>query len=195
MPKFILSTHQKGGVGKSTITYNLACAIKDNAKVSVCDLDVQGTLAELRSISEIPIYAGMPELEKLKSSDYDFVFIDSPPYLTGTLPDLLKFIDLVLIPTKVGVADFMAISKTIEIVKNAGKENKALIVLNMVKPKTTLTAEMLESLEKLSLPVAETSLSDLVAFTRSFATYGVDDEKAKNQINGLLVEVFTLLNK
>jgi len=195
MPKFILSTHQKGGVGKSTITYNLACAIKSKAKVAICDLDVQGTLAELKSISEIPIYAGMPELEKLKSSDYDFIFVDSPPYLTGTLPELLKFTDLILIPTKVGVADFMAISKTIEIIRNAGKEKKSLVILNMVKPKTTLTLEMQESLSKLTIPVAETTLSDLVAFTRSFATEGVDEEKASSQINSLLLEVFTLLNK
>lgn len=195
MPKFILSTHQKGGVGKSTITYNLACAIKNKAKVAICDLDVQGTLAELNGISEIPIYAGMPELEKLKSSDYDFIFVDSPPYLTGTLPELLKFTDLILIPTKVGVADFMAISKTIEIIRNAGKEKKSLVILNMVKPKTTLTLEMQESLSKLTIPVAETTLSDLVAFTRSFATEGVDDEKASSQINSLLIEVFTLLNK
>lgn len=195
MPKFILSTHQKGGVGKSTITYNLACAINDNAKVAICDLDVQGTLAELRTISEMPIYAGVSDLEKLKSSDFDFVFVDSPPYLTGTLPELLKFIDVVIVPTKVGVADFMAISKTLEIIKNAGKENKSLIILNMVKPKTTLTVEMQESLSKLSIPVAETMLSDLVAFTRSFATDGVDDEKASGQINNLLVEIFTLLNK
>lgn len=195
MPKFILSTHQKGGVGKSTITYNLACAIKSKAKVAICDLDVQGTLAELKGISEIPIYTGMPELEKLKSSDYDFIFVDSPPYLTGTLPELLKFTDLILIPTKVGVADFMAISKTIEIIRNAGKEKKSLVILNMVKPKTTLTLEMQESLSKLTIPVAETTLSDLVAFTRSFATEGVDEEKASSQINSLLLEVFTLLNK
>lgn len=195
MPKFILSTHQKGGVGKSTITYNLACAINHKVKVAICDLDVQGTLAELRTISKTPIYAGMSDLEKLKSSDYDFVFVDSPPYLTGTLPELLKVIDLVIVPTKVGIADFMAISKTLEIIKNAGKENKSLIILNMVKPKTTLTVEMQESLSKLSIPVAETTLSDLVAFTRSFATDGVDDEKASSQINNLLVEIFTLLNK
>ena len=59
MPKFILSTHQKGGVGKSTITYNLACALNRNAKVVICDLDAQGTLAEIRGISEVPIYSGI----------------------------------------------------------------------------------------------------------------------------------------
>lgn len=195
MPKFILSTHQKGGVGKSTITYNLACALNRNAKAAICDLDAQGTLAEIRGISEVPIYSGISELEKLKSSDYDFVFVDSPPYLTSSLPDLLKFMDAILVPTKVGLADFMAISKTLEMVGDSGKTDKALIVLNMVKPNTTLTTEMQSSLAKVNVPLAETKLSDLVAYTRSFATGGLDEDKAKNQINSLLVEVLTLLSK
>ncbi len=195
MPKFILSTHQKGGVGKSTITYNLACALNRNAKVAICDLDAQGTLAEIRGISEVPIYSGISELEKLKSSDYDFVFVDSPPYLTSSLPDLLKFMDAILVPTKVGLADFMAISKTLEMVGESGKTDKTLIVLNMVKPNTTLTTEMQSSLAKVNVPLAETKLSDLVAYTRSFATGGLDEDKAKNQINSLLVEVLTLLSK
>lgn len=195
MSKFILSTHQKGGVGKSTITYNLACALNRNAKVVICDLDAQGTLAEIRGISEVPIYSGISELEKLKSSDYDFVFVDSPPYLTSSLPDLLKFMDAILVPTKVGLADFMAISKTLEMVGKSGKADNALIVLNMVKPNTTLTTEMQSSLAKVNVPLAETKLSDLVAYTRSFATGGLDEDKAKNQINSLLVEVLTLLSK
>lgn len=195
MPKFILSTHQKGGVGKSTITYNLACALNRNAKAAICDLDAQGTLAEIRGISEVPIYSGISELEKLKSSDYDFVFVDSPPYLTSSLPDLLKFMDAILVPTKVGLADFMAISKTLEMVGDSGKTDRALIVLNMVKPNTTLTTEMQSSLAKVNVPLAETKLSDLVAYTRSFATGGLDEDKAKNQINSLLVEVLTLLSK
>lgn len=195
MPKFILSTHQKGGVGKSTITYNLACALNRNAKAAICDLDAQGTLAEIRGISEVPIYSGISELEKLKSSDYDFVFVDSPPYLTSSLSDLLKFMNAILVPTKVGLADFMAISKTLEMVGESGKTDKTLIVLNMVKPNTTLTTEMQSSLAKVNVPLAETKLSDLVAYTRSFATGGLDEDKAKNQINSLLVEVLTLLSK
>ena len=39
MPKFILIAHQKGGVGKSTLTFNLATNIKEVAKVCIVDLD------------------------------------------------------------------------------------------------------------------------------------------------------------
>ena len=103
--------------------------------------------------------------------------------------------DAILVPTKVGLADFMAISKTLEMVGKSGKADNALIVLNMVKPNTTLTTEMQSSLAKVNVPLAETKLSDLVAYTRSFATGGLDEDKAKNQINSLLVEVLTLLSK
>lgn len=196
MPRFILVTHQKGGVGKSTITYNLAYALYEKkAKVAICDLDLQGTLSELKNISKVPIYSGEKDLNILKSSAYDFVFIDSPPYLNSSIPQILQFIELVIIPTKVGVADFMAISKTIEIVENTGMKNKSLVVMNMVKPKTTLTFEMQESLSKLGVNVANTNISDLVSFTRSFATEGLDDEKADHQINALLKEVLLELSK
>lgn len=192
MPKFILSTHQKGGVDKSTLTFNLACSLRSKAKVAICDLDPQGTLASLKNLSEVPICINK-DLEMLKSSDYDFVLIDTPPYLTNELPKLLIFMDAIIIPTKVGLADFMAISKTIEIIENVGKSDKALIVLNMVKPNTKLTDEMKRSLNNISIKMAKTSISDLVAFTRSLATNGTDDTKAQSQINDLLIEVLTIL--
>lgn len=40
MPKFILITHQKGGVGKSTLAFNLASNIKDVTKTCIIDMDL-----------------------------------------------------------------------------------------------------------------------------------------------------------
>lgn len=44
MSKTILVTHQKGGVGKSALTFNLAVNLRDNAKVCIVDMDSQGSL-------------------------------------------------------------------------------------------------------------------------------------------------------
>lgn len=49
MAKIILITHQKGGVGKSTLTFNLACNLKESAKVCILDMDSQGSVSSPRS--------------------------------------------------------------------------------------------------------------------------------------------------
>ena len=74
MAKVILTTHQKGGVGKSTITYNLAENLKNSAKVCLVDMDSQGSLLHLSELSTIPIFSGS-ELKKIINSDFDFVFL------------------------------------------------------------------------------------------------------------------------
>ncbi|HFU75436.1 MAG TPA: ParA family protein [Arcobacter sp.] len=46
----ITVSHQKGGVGKSTISWNLAVYLANKKKVTVIDLDVQKTLTYLHKI-------------------------------------------------------------------------------------------------------------------------------------------------
>ena len=53
MPKIILITHQKGGVGKSTLTFNLAQNIAANSRVAVLDFDLQGSLSQLEELVTI----------------------------------------------------------------------------------------------------------------------------------------------
>lgn len=188
MSKIIVTTHQKGGVGKSTLTFNMALALKNDVKVCIIDLDLQGSLWRSRSALDIPIYSGEQMKEALKS-DYDFIFIDTPPYLNEQLPELSKLADVIVIPTKTGIYDLLAIEDTISIIKDAKAEKKALIVFNMVKPNTTLTNEMHEAMEQHKIPIAENFISDLVAFTRSAITSELIDQKAKLQIENLTREV------
>ena len=74
MPYFILTTHQKGGVGKSTLTYNLAINLKDKAKVCIVDMDVQGSLSDFKNFSPVPVLPP-DKLPELKNSDIDFVLL------------------------------------------------------------------------------------------------------------------------
>lgn len=192
MPKIILITHQKGGVGKSTITFNMANSLKDDANVAICDLDYQGSLYNSRNYSSVPVF-GPDDFEKTMNSDLDFLFVDTPPYLTDELPNLMKVADVIIIPTKVGFYDFLAISETINIVKNQNKEKQALIVFNMVKPNTTLTSEMESVITDFNVPVSKNHLSDLVAFTRSGISGIPVNDKARQQIDELTIEVLNLL--
>jgi chromosome partitioning protein len=76
MAKIILTTHQKGGVGKSTLTFNMALAIKNDVNVCIIDLDLQGSIWRSRTALDIPVYSADKMGEVLKM-DYDFIFIDT----------------------------------------------------------------------------------------------------------------------
>ena len=185
MSKIILITHQKGGVGKSTIAYNLASNIRENAKVCIIDMDSQGSLINISELSEVPIFTADMLNEKIKS-DYDFIFIDTPPYLNEKIIDLCNISDVIIIPTKAGVLDLLAIKSTIDIVKQAKSENKAIIVFNMIKPNTTLTEEIKSQLQDYNIKVSKNMLSDLVSFSRSVLVNGVEENNnAQKQIDNL----------
>lgn len=193
MAKIILSTHQKGGVGKSTLTYNLAYNLRDSAKVAMIDLDYQGSLMKIASLSEVPIYS-FDKLEEVMNSDFDFIFVDTPPYLSEELPKLFGIADVIIIPTKAGIFDVMAMEDTVEMIKKYDVVNKALIIFNMVKPNTTLTEDIKEQASQFHLKIANTMISDLVAFGRSVMQGGVTDyNNAQRQIDNLSKEIFTIL--
>lgn len=193
MAKLILATHQKGGVGKSTLTYNLAFNMKDSAKVAMIDVDYQGSLVKIGAMSEVPVYT-LDKLEEVMNSDYDFIFVDTPPYLSEELPDLYKLADVIMIPTKAGIFDVLAMEDTVNLIKENQAEKKGLIVFNMVRPNTTLTEEIKNQASQYELRIANTMISDLVAFGRSVMEGGVSgSNNAQRQIDNLSKEIFTLL--
>ena len=192
MAKIILITHQKGGVGKSTLTFNLAINLHESAKVCIIDMDAQGSLMNIKELSEVPVYSNA-ELKEVVKKDYDFIFIDTPPYLTDKLSELCNLADVIVIPTKAGVLDLLAIKSTIDIIEQSGNNKKALIVFNMVKPKTTLTNEIKDQLKDYEIKISKNMISDLVSFSRSVLVNGVEDHhKAQKQIDNLTKEILTL---
>jgi chromosome partitioning protein len=198
MPKIITISHQKGGVGKSTIAVNLAHAFKDNTTTAIVDLDQQGSITESKSkISGIDV---LPYLGGLAKLNYGAVFVDTPPYLSDKLPAIYEQSDLILIPTKAGIYDVIACRKTVILVQEAMKHNKKLkaaILLNMVNSSTTLTDEAREELATYKLPILKTIITERVNFVRSVALpdgiYSTNDRKAIDELNNLTKEVLFLL--
>lgn len=195
MPKIILITHQKGGVGKSTLCFNLAQNISSNAKVAVLDFDVQGSLAQIKDmVTDFDILTQKKGKNEIKKLDYDFIFIDTPPYLSNQLNELIVLADLIIIPTKAGILDLLAINSTLSLIESQNKTNKSLIVFNMVKPNTTLTNDIVKGLKEYSVSIANTMISDLVVFTRSVLINGVaSSNKAQRQLDNLTKEILTKL--
>lgn len=195
MGKIITIAHLKGGVGKSTLALNLAICFQDQLTVALVDTDSQGSIADLKE--ELPGLSIIQEnfFDHIKQLSHQLVIIDTPPYLSNRLPELFVLSNFVLIPTKAGFFDMMAIRSTITLVQEAQKINpkmKAGIVLNMIKPRSGITAEVIELLKGFTVPVMNTMIYDRVSFTRSPITGGVltgGDSKAKEEITSLAEEI------
>lgn len=194
MSKIILITHQKGGVGKSTITANLAFNLSSNASVGIVDLDQQGSLASLsKHFSNIKVYAADTNLQEIKNFTHDIILIDTPPYLFKNIKDLAKMSDLVIVPTRAGILDTIAINQTLEILLEVITKEKILVVLNLIKSRTSITGDVYREIRKSQIPIAKTRISDLVDFTRSIVNNGLTQTKSQYQIDALTKEVLTKL--
>lgn len=189
MARIITFSHQKGGVGKSTLAFNVAQNISKSASICIIDFDRQGSLAQVSEMVNFDIRSDV-KLKDITKLDYDFVLIDTPPYLSENLSELYKMSDLIVIPTRAGILDLFAIRGTIDLVKEAGQDDKAMIVFNLIKPNTTLTADILKEMEDFEIKISKTQISDLVAFTRSILLSGVKGtSNAQTQIDELTKEI------
>lgn len=195
MPKIILITNQKGGVGKSTLTYNLANNIAENAKIAVLDFDSQGSLSQLKElVINFDIIPYKREIKTIPQLDYDIILIDTAPYLSNQLPKLIKIADLIITPMRASILDLLSFKNTLELIEKENKTEQTLVVFNMIKANTTLTLDILIGLEEYNIPIAKTHISDLVAFTRSVLVGGVQSDKnAQSQLDNLTKEVLTKL--
>jgi chromosome partitioning protein len=166
-------------------------------EVGVLDTDVQGSLTgiadELVGINFIPA----EELANIGSLTLDILIIDTPPYLTDTLSDLYSISDYVLMPSKTGFFDILAIKATLGIIRKVQEQHPDLkygVVLNMLKSSTSLTDDIIGILKSYDANILKTRIYDRVAYMRSSITNGVfstDDTKAHDEILSLTDEILS----
>lgn len=195
MAKIITIAHQKGGVGKSTLAINLALCFQGELSAALVDTDLQGSLYHIREdFPELPII-GVDKLADIRQLAYDLILVDTPPYLSNRLPELFLYSDFILVPTKAGFFDVMAVRSTLALIQEAqhlNPQTKAGIVLNMVKPRSGITGDVSNLLEGMYTPLLSTRIHDRVSIARSSMTGGVlnsNDSRAKDEIMALAEEI------
>lgn len=184
--KTISVISQKGGVGKSTISLNIAACIAQNSTVSTSDTDLQGSLSKFKEI--IPLELTTVNDIIKGNVETEFSIIDTPPYISNMIDDIVKASDFIVVPIKAGFFDAMAVRDTLERVKH----KKHGIVLTMVQHRTSMTREIIEILSEYGSPIMETQITQRVSYARSPITGSVfnsEDEKAKEEITSLAIEI------
>src|SRR3954464_14410527 len=141
--KAITFVTQKGGSGKSTLCINLAVAAQE-AGCSVCilEIDRQATVsdwAEHRT-SESPEVAQIDAtqldevMRNLRSSAYDYVFIDTPGVDSPGTLSAIRAADLCVIPCRPTPTDLRAFKPTLAAIYRL--EKRFAFVLNQTPPRS-----------------------------------------------------------
>lgn len=139
---------QKGGVGKTTVTMNLAAVAADNgSRVLVVDTDPQGSATFWADQAG----QGLPfdvaddtdprNLGQLRRLPYDIIFVDTPGNLTDTdaLRAVLQEADFAILPSEPSPLAIPPLRKTINsLVKPLGVDYRVLI--NRVDPRVPADA-------------------------------------------------------
>lgn len=182
--KKILIASQKGGVSKSVLTICIGYCLAQNYKVCLVDTDTQNSLNNFKDLISLDIV----DKSELKKDNYDCAIIDSSPYLSTKLPELIRQADYVLIPCRPNYFDLVALKGIIELLPQ-GK--KAGIVLTQVQHRVNIT-DIIESLREYQIPVIKQHMSHRVSYARVGMQnlFKSDDVKAQKEILSIVLEIF-----
>jgi len=119
--------NQKGGVGKSTLSINVAaCLNLMGHKVLLIDADKQGTVSTWASLREetgfrvVSMARENMARDAIKlAADFDFTIIDGPPQAETISRSCIVASDLVIVPIEPGGASLWSSNLTIRQLKEA----------------------------------------------------------------------------
>jgi chromosome partitioning protein len=188
--------NQKGGVGKTTLSVNIAHALLlSGFKVLVVDADPQGSVRDWTSVrdSRPTIHRDLPSMKE----HYDHVIIDAPPRVSELARSAILASDVVVIPVQPSPYDVWAAKEIVALVLEASvyKEKiKSVFVINRKITNTAIGREVKEALQTYALPVLEAQICQRVLFAESAAVgktvFEVSpDSQAASEIELLKTEI------
>ncbi|MDB5590530.1 ParA family protein [Enterovirga sp.] len=141
--KAITFVTQKGGSGKSTLCISLAVAAQEAGRsVCILEMDRQATVtdwaehrrADTPEVAQIDATQLDDIMFRLRASDFDFVFIDTPGVDSPGSLAAIRAADLCVIPCRPTPADLRAFKPTLAAIYRL--EKKFAFVLNQTPPRS-----------------------------------------------------------
>jgi chromosome partitioning protein len=215
--KVLAIVNQKGGVGKTTLSMQLAGTLAlRNCRVLVIDADPQGTASRWAASApdEQPFPAVVVSLaaagnklhrEVVKlAEDYDYIIIDCPPAVDSVNSrSALLIADLALVPVIPSPPDLWAstgIARLIDEVATVNAELRALLILNLCQANRLLLKDSTILLQNFQLPLAKQQLGLREVYRQSSVygttvhTMGPKAELAIQEMNALAEEIVIMMH-
>ncbi|HJT79508.1 MAG TPA: ParA family partition ATPase, partial [Gemmataceae bacterium] len=200
--------NQKGGVGKTTLTVNLAAALAARKlRLLVVDADPQGSALDWVTVrgQDAPFVAAgicKPiihlELPKVRK-DFDVILIDGPPRVYEVAMSAVMASDAVLIPVLPSQFDVWAAEETVKLLEECAvyrQQLKAAFVINRKIANTAIGRDVAKALKQYPQPVLHTEICQRVAFQESARGRTVmeldADSAASKEVQSLAKEVLKL---
>ena len=138
MPGVIACANLKGGVGKSTVSVNLAaCLASRHVATVLFDADHQGTSSSWARHGLLPVEVishpwevsgpGAAWKKPIQAAGVQKIaLVDCPPSLTGATQAAIELAKLVLIPVTASGADLHASARALALVRAARRSDRGL---------------------------------------------------------------------
>lgn len=167
----------KGGVGKTTLSVNIASGLKNRRSTAVIDADPQLSSIQWRAFSAdnaVSVYEAeenLAEQARELKQDYDQIVIDCPPSVYAPQTNkALVICDRAVIPVQPSPMDLWATVHIIEAVEKAKESNpglRPLLVINQLEPKTMLSKLVRDAVQEIGIPVADVMIRRRAIFRSS----------------------------
>lgn len=221
--KIVAFVNQKGGVGKSTLTTNVAAILSEKYRVLLLDTDNQASSEDwsvarinrlesknrLRGFSKH--YRGIKkatevtmDLEEIAAS-YDVVVVDTPGRNEFVSLGVIAAANMVIIPLTPGNFSFWSSEITRELIQKVAaarpEDFAPRLLLNMRDKRKKISREAEKMLSEFEIPVMKTSIGHRNLFEASseglsvmeLAAKSESDKEAQREMNELVAEIAEIL--